>query len=278
MSAGSRVPSMCRCSSALGMRWMRASMSAICQDDRRQMVVPSVLCIRHDPLDSLGVAPRLLRDAGCEVVVLDAIDDQASWPDAGSAVGGLVVFGGEMNVDQLERYPYLLRVRQLMREAVDGGIPTLGICLGAQLLARAFGAAVTRAPVRELGFVPIWPTMAAASDPLLRGLTPGDQFFQWHEDTFGLPAGATLLATGRAVPTQAYRVGGCGWGVQFHPEVDAAELAAWLRPVQSQWGRASEEILLEAAMHLPVQGQRARGLFLAFAGLVSARATPSAPA
>ncbi len=224
-----------------------------------------ILCIRNEPSDTLGIAPQLLREAGCEVGVLDAFDPAAQWPDAGHAafgietphptlprkgggesegatMGGLVVFGGEMNVDQLDRYPYLLRVRQLMRDSVDRGIPTLGICLGAQLLA------------------------------------PGDQFFQWHEDTFGLPAGATLLATGRAVPTQAYRVGGCGWGVQFHPEVDAAELAAWLRPVQSQWGRASEEILLEAAMHLPVQGQRARGLFLAFAGLVSARATPSAPA
>ena len=260
-----------------------------------------ILCIRNEPSDTLGIAPQLLREAGCEVGVLDAFDPAAQWPDAGHAafgietphptlprkgggesegatMGGLVVFGGEMNVDQLDRYPYLLRVRQLMRDSVDRGIPTLGICLGAQFLARAFGAAVTRAPVHELGFVPIWPTMAAASDPILAGLTPGDQFFQWHEDTFGLPAGATLLATGRAVPTQAYRVGGCGWGVQFHPEVDAAELAAWLRPVQSQWGRPSEEILLEAAMHLPVQGQRARGLFLAFAGLVSARATPSAPA
>jgi len=251
------------------------------------MAAPRVLCIRHDPLDTLGVAPQLLREAGCEVAVLDAFDPAAHWPemppplslpDGGGKIGGLVVFGGEMNVDQLDRYPYLLRVRQLMRDTVDHGIPTLGICLGAQLLARAFGAAVTRAPVRELGFVPVWPTKAAASDPLLRGLTPGDQFFQWHEDTFDLPAGATLLATGRAVLTQAYRVGGCGWGVQFHPEVDAAELAAWLRPVQSQWGRTSEEILLEAATHLPAQGGRARGPFLAFAGLVSARATPSAPA
>jgi GMP synthase-like glutamine amidotransferase len=229
-------------------------------------------------LDSLGVALPLLREAGCEVAVLDAFDDHASWPDTVVGIAGLVVFGGEMNADQLDRYPYLLRVRQLMREAVERGIPTLGICLGAQLLARAFGAAVTRAPVRELGFVPVWPTTAAAGDPLLAGLAPGDRFFQWHEDTFDLPAGATLLATGRAVATQAYRVGSCGWGVQFHPEVDAAELAAWVRPVQSQWGRPSEEILLEAATHLPGQSHRARGLFLAFAGLVSARATPSAPA
>jgi GMP synthase-like glutamine amidotransferase len=187
-----------------------------------------------------------------------------------------------MNVDQLDRYPYLLRVRQVMREAVDRGVPTLGICLGAQLLARAFGAAVTRAPVRELGFVPIWPTAAAASDPLLAGLHPGDRFFQWHQDTFDLPAGATLLATGHAIPTQAYRVGRCGWGVQFHPEVDAAEVDAWLRQagttVESRWGRTSEAVRLEAITHLPAQERQAGRLFDAFARLVSPRATPSVPA
>jgi GMP synthase-like glutamine amidotransferase len=207
------------------------------------MIGAIILCVRNEPSDSLGIAPMILREAGCEVAVLDAFDPATPWPAIHASpplsggerkLGGLVVFGGEMNVDQLDRYPYLLRVRHLMREAVDRGIPTLGICLGAQLLARAFGAAVTRAPVRELGFVPIWPTTAAASDPLLAGLTPGDRFFQWHEDTFDLPAAATLLATGRAVPTQAYRVGRCGWGIQFHPEVDAAELDAWLRPVTSR--------------------------------------------
>jgi GMP synthase-like glutamine amidotransferase len=250
------------------------------------MIGAMIVCVRNEPSDSLGIAPMILRQAGCEVAVLDAFDPATPWPaihappplpSGERKVGGLVVFGGEMNVDQLDRYPYLLRVRQLMREAVDRGIPTLGICLGAQLLARAFGAAVTRAPVRELGFVPIWPTTAAASDPLLAGLTPGDRFFQWHEDTFDLPAAATLLATGRAVPTQAYRVGRCGWGVQFHPEVDAAELDAWLRPVTSQWGRTSEEILLEARTYLSAQHRRAHGLFGAFARLVSAPANPSGP-
>ncbi len=262
-----------------------------------------ILCIRNEPSDSLGIAPPLLREAGIQVAVLDAFDPAARWPDAanaafrmgtphptlprkgggeseGDTIAGLVVFGGEMNVDQLDRYPYLLRVRQLMREAVERGIPTLGICLGAELLARAFGAAVTRAPVRELGFVPVWPTAAAASDPLLAGLNAGDRFFQWHEDTFDLPAGATLLATGRAVPTQAFRVGRCGWGIQFHPEVDAAELEAWLQQAagtpEFRWGRTSDEVRREAGTHLPAQHRQARGLFLAFARLVSAPATPSA--
>lgn len=184
----------------------------------------------------------------------------------------MVVFGGEMNADQLDHFPYLLQVRRLMRDAVRRGVPTLGICLGAQILARAFGAGVYRAPVRELGFTPIDPSPSARNDPLLGWLQPGDRFFQWHEDTFGLPAGATLLATGRFVRTQAFRIGS-GWGIQFHPEVDAEEIDRWLREaagsLEAIWGRSASQVLAEVQAHLPDQSRRARSLFQAFARQVT---------
>jgi GMP synthase (glutamine-hydrolysing) len=238
------------------------------------MEKPIVVCVQNDPLDSLGIAPRLLRAAGCETRVLRAFEGEGAWPSAGS-LGGLVVFGGEMNADQLDRYPYLRRARDLVRQSVDLGVPTLGICLGPQLLARAFDARVYRAPVRELGFVSIQLTAAGRSDPLLAACRPGDRFFEWHEDTFDLPLGATLLASGRAVQRQAFRIGSA-WGIQFHPEVDAAEIRQWVETaggsLESAWGRTRAEVTAEAQDCLPAQEDRAGLIFAAFAREVMARA------
>jgi len=265
--------------------------------------LPIILCVRNDPSDTLGIAPRLLREAGCDVEVLDAFEETPRWPEvtplrsetplpSGEGQGrgespirttkgdldGLIVFGGEMNADQLDHFPYLLQVRQLMRDAVGRGVPTLGICLGAQILARAFGASVYRAPVRELGFTPIDPSPWAGNDPMLGWLQPGDRFFQWHEDTFDLPAGATLLATGHVVRAQAFRLGS-GWGIQFHPEVDAEEIDQWLREaagsLEAIWGRSAGQVMAEAQAHLPDQSRRAGSLFQAFAGQVTLAATTS---
>lgn len=235
---------------------------------------PIVVCVQNDPLDSLGIAPKLLRAAGCETSVLRAFESNAAWPSAGS-LGGLVVFGGEMNADQLDRHPYLRRVRDLMRQFVDLGVPTLGICLGAQLLARAFNARVYRAPVRELGFVPIVLTADGRNDPLLAACRSGDRFFEWHEDTFDLPPGATLLASGRAVPRQAFRIGSA-WGIQFHPEVDAAEIHQWVEAaggsLESTWGRTRAEVTAEVQEYLVAQEGQAGRVFGAFAREVIERA------
>ena len=248
--------------------------------------LPIILCVRNEPSDTLGIAPRLLREAGCAVEVLDAFDPAARWPASpspapparGGERRGVVVFGGEMNADQLDYFPYLLQVRQLMRDAVSRGVPTLGICLGAQILARAFGASVYRAPVRELGFTPIDPSPSAGTDPILGWLQPGDRFFQWHEDTFDLPAGATLLATGQFVRAQAFRLGS-GWGIQFHPEVEAEEIDRWLREaagsLEATWGRSAGQVMAEVRAHLADQRRRARSLFQAFAREVTLAATTS---
>lgn len=135
-------------------------------------------------------------------------------------MGGLIVFGGEMNVDEIEAHPYLLRERQLMADALARGVPVLGICLGAQMLARVLGAPVRRAPVRELGFKPVRLTQAGTTDPLLGAFGRSACVFQWHEDTFDLPKGAELLAAGDTVTNQAFRHGDRAWGVQFHFEVN----------------------------------------------------------
>jgi len=230
-----------------------------------------VLCVRNDPDDTLGITAAVLGEAGVPLVRLDAFEADVRWPDLGE-IGGLIVFGGEMNVDETERHPYLVTQRELMRRAVDAGLPVLGICLGAQMMARAFDARVYRAPVRELGFKPVRITAPGESDPLLSAFQTGDRVFQWHEDTFDLPAGAELLASGDEVPTQAFRLGANAWGVQFHFELDADGAEAWLRVAEPTlnrvWKRTADEVREELRIYLGAQQQRSRVLLAAFADQV----------
>ncbi|HJX19353.1 MAG TPA: type 1 glutamine amidotransferase [Steroidobacteraceae bacterium] len=233
-----------------------------------------VLGIRNDRDDTLGITAAALTEAGVPLVRLDAFEADVRGPDL-EEIGGLIVFGGEMNVDEIDRHPYLLSQRELMRRAVDAGLPVLGICLGAQMLARAFDAPVYRAPVRELGFKPVRVTELGRRDALLSAFQTGDRVFQWHEDTFDLPAGADLLAAGDDVPNQAFRLGRNAWGVQFHFEVDPAGVEAWLRaaePTLSRvWKRTADEVREELRLHLDAQQQRSRALLAAFAGQVGSR-------
>ncbi len=231
-----------------------------------------LLLVRNDGFETYGVAVPSLRSAGAELLLVDAFEGQP-LPEL-SQVAGVVMLGGTVNADQVDRYPFLLEDRTLTREAVEAGVPYLGVCLGAQILARALDRVVMKAARREVGFQPVHPTEAASDDALLSGFTDGDRVFQWHEDTFDLPEGATLLATGDDVPHQAFRVGDLAWGIQFHFEVDGAELEAWLdeadslMDLEATWGKSSEDIRLEAKEHMAAHEERGREVFRRFADVV----------
>ena len=228
-----------------------------------------LLCVRHEITDSMGVAIAVFERNGHSVRKADAWDPNLDWPEPRD-VAGVVVFGGDMNADEVDRHPYLLPERDLIRKAVDAEVPVLGVCLGAQLLARAMEAAVSRSPVREFGFRPVYPTPEGERDLVLSSIRPGDRIFQWHRDTFELPRGGVLLATGEQVRNQAYRVGERAWGIQFHPEVTADNLDLWLsmqepESLASEWGRGPDEVRGEAARFLGAQHERAEDLFGRFA-------------
>jgi GMP synthase (glutamine-hydrolysing) len=151
--------------------------------------------------------------------------DPVPGPEAVGSMAGLVVLGGPMGVHDDARW--LADERALLAAAVAGGLPVLGVCLGAQQLAAALGAQVVTGPEPELGVGVVHLTTDALSDPVF-GPSPSPlPCVHWHADTFALPDGAVLLARTDAYENQAFRVGRRAYGLQFHVEVTAELVGRW---------------------------------------------------
>jgi GMP synthase-like glutamine amidotransferase len=146
-------------------------------------------------------------------------------PDADA----LVVFGGEQNARADATHPYLPALARLMAAYTAADKPVLGICLGAQVLARAFGADNQIGTAPEFGWRDVTLTDAGRADPVLAGTEAAFPIFQWHSDTFTLPAGATHLAASPAAQNQCLRIGRATYGMQFHFEASRAVVADWTR-------------------------------------------------
>lgn len=230
-----------------------------------------VVAIRHHMPHELGTGAEMFDAAGVPYRYLDAwIEPASGWPTP-LEVSGLVVLGGEMNADEVVRHPFLGPERALLTAAVEAGTPVLGICLGAQLMARAMDADVARSPTPELGFHPIRLTEEGRRDPLLSWFDGVPRVFQWHVDTFDLPEGATLLCESDGVPHQAFRVGSHAYAVQFHFEASEAGIAAWCErwaeDIRAGWGTTPEAVLEEVRAFHAAQLPAARAAFGAFADL-----------
>ena len=183
-----------------------------------------VLAFRHAPLEGIGsIAAALQRNR----ISCHEVGPLAPSPGAQRAPQGLILMGGPMSAN--DDLPWIPREIAAIREAVLRGIPVLGVCLGAQLIARALGARVYPNAEKEIGWSPVHFTEAAASDPLFHGFSGPETVFQWHADTFDLPPGAEHLAWSRACRHQAFRVGRNVYGLQFHLEVTPEIIAGWLR-------------------------------------------------
>ena len=189
--------------------------------------MPDLLVLRHVRYESLGSLEGVFRGAGLGYEYVDLADDSARAFDP-RTLAGLVVLGGPMNVDETDEHPHLATEVSWLRAAVADDLPILGLCLGAQLLAKSLGAAVRPNGVKEIGWYAIETTSAAAGDRLFAHFRSRETVFQWHGDTFDLPPGAVQLARSEQCPQQAFRFGRAAYGLQFHLEVTANIVDEWL--------------------------------------------------
>lgn len=187
-----------------------------------------VYVFQHVACEDLGTFAEVLDRRGMrtEYVRLFAGD---SIGDGVATAAALVFLGGPMSVNEEHRYPYLIAEKALIRRALETDTPVLGVCLGAQLLAAAAGSRVFPGPRPEIGWTPVSLTLEGRQDPVLGGVAELASVFHWHGETFDLPPGATRLAFSALTMNQAFCLGARAYGLQFHLEVTAAMVDAWLR-------------------------------------------------
>jgi GMP synthase-like glutamine amidotransferase len=190
-----------------------------------------ILVIKQVNLEGLGVFSFFLREKNIKLNIVSMENKQVLPPL--EKCKGMIVLGGPMNVYQEKKYPFLKEEENYLKQALQRQIPILGICLGAQLLAKVSGAKVTKAKKEEIGWYEVNLEEKAKKDPLFAGLDKELIVFQWHQDTFDLPKRFVLLATSKGCKNQVFRVGENSWGLQFHPEMNKKQIISWIKNYDS---------------------------------------------
>ena len=184
----------------------------------------TVIVYRQVAFEHLGYLQPMLARQSVKVMLQDSNTPPISREQLLQSAG-MIVLGGPMSAN--DDTPFLRQQLGSLELALTSNIPILGICLGAQLLAKAAGASVYRNKSKEIGFFDIDLTKNGQLDPVVGKLNQRETVFQWHTDTFDLPHGATRLATSPSTENQAFRVGQSAYGLQYHPEVMPAMIAQW---------------------------------------------------
>ena len=237
-----------------------------------------ILVFQHVPYEPLGLLDPMLREHRHRVRYVnfgrpDAVAPNLAFSGVNS-YAGLIVLGGPMNIGQESDYPHLDHEKEAIRQAVNLGMPVLGICLGAQLLASALDAKVYPANKTEIGWHPVYQTDDGKTDPVTRHFGEAEQIFQWHGHTFDIPEGAICLLRSDCCPNQAFRYGDNAYGFQFHLEVCRDLIERWLTVPQHRdelsdlAPNAADCIRRDNESHLPKSRQLADQVFGEFIDLL----------
>lgn len=212
---------------------------------------PTVVVVQHVEDEGLGLfeAPMRARGVTLEIVAPSAALDRATLDRA----DGLVVLGGPMGVYEADRHPRLRDELAWLEAALASRTPVLGVCLGSQLLAHALGAAITRAPAKEIGWLEVELTSEARDDALFAEAPSRFHALHWHGDVFELPDRATPLARSAKTAHQAFSYGGFAWGLLFHLEAGPAEVGAMAGAFPEELdevGLSPDAIVADSERHL----------------------------
>jgi len=201
-----------------------------------------IYVLQHHPVENLGTIADALENAALAWQYVRVFDGHPVPRDMKGA-GGLIVMGGPMAVYQADRYPHIKDELALIDDAVKSNRPVLGVCLGAQIVAAALGAKVTKNPAgKEIGWYPVNLSNETRADRLFCGIAGTIVPFHWHGDIFELPSGATSLASSDRTPCQAFRYGDKVYALQFHLEVSRDSVAA----MAAEWPRELERERISA--------------------------------
>ena len=228
-----------------------------------------VLSITHGPSVPGGVFDEAVEDEGNRL-------ERWVVPDGGSpeppvSYDAVMVFGGSQHPDEDARFAWLRKEEAFLQDVLAAEVPVFGVCLGAQMLARAAGASVGPARRPEIGWHEIVLTESGLADPVLGALPPSPIVFQWHHYAFDVPPSGVGLAES-PVCLQSFRVDGLpAWGIQFHAEVTEEMLAAWIEEDPEDLPMPAEELRAESATRLARSNEYGRALADAFLREASAR-------
>jgi GMP synthase-like glutamine amidotransferase len=186
----------------------------------------NVLIIKHVDIEGPGLIEEILQEYRISHQMINLEKDTLSKNL--DDFSHIIILGGPMNVYEEDRYPFLRAEDLFIKEAIQRRKRILGICLGAQLIAKALGAKVFKSPLKEIGWYDVELTETGLKDSLFSTLPKMFSVFQWHEDTFEIPRNAKLIATSSSVPNQAFRYGKNVYGLQFHLEVTEEMIKQWI--------------------------------------------------